>query len=83
MASIPKTMKAAVCEKAGAGLQIKEVPVPEPEAHQVLIKVHACGVCHSDASAISGETGPAYDEGSRSLQFSNQAQDEVPSNSGA
>jgi D-arabinose 1-dehydrogenase-like Zn-dependent alcohol dehydrogenase len=63
MVSIPKTMKAAVCEKAGAGLKIKEVPVPEPEDRQVLVKVHACGVCHSDSSAVNGEMGPTYDEG--------------------
>jgi D-arabinose 1-dehydrogenase-like Zn-dependent alcohol dehydrogenase len=63
MVSIPKTMKAVVCEKAGAGLKIKDVPVPEPEDRQVLIKVHTCGVCHSDSIVANGEMGPMYDEG--------------------
>jgi D-arabinose 1-dehydrogenase-like Zn-dependent alcohol dehydrogenase len=57
--TIPKTMKAAVAEAAGKGLVIKDVPVPEPESGEVLVKVHACGVCHSDHAAISGHMGPS------------------------
>jgi D-arabinose 1-dehydrogenase-like Zn-dependent alcohol dehydrogenase len=56
--TIPKTMKAAVAESAGKSLVIKDVPVPEPEKGEILIKVHACGVCHSDTAAIEGQMGP-------------------------
>lgn len=42
-------MKAAVVEKAKAEkFVIKEKNIPEPADNQVRIKVHACGVCHSD-----------------------------------
>jgi alcohol dehydrogenase, propanol-preferring len=51
--TIPKTCKFAVCEKAGAKLVIKELPVPEPKEGEILIKVNACGVCHSDSVRTS------------------------------
>jgi len=42
-------MRVAQIPKAGAPFEIVERPVPEPDAHQVQIKVEACGICHSDA----------------------------------
>jgi len=56
--TIPKTCKAVVLEGAGAPWAIKEVPVHEPERGEVLIKVHACGVCHSDSFLQAGAFGP-------------------------
>lgn len=53
-----KTMKAAVLRKIGAKLGIENVPVPEPKHGEVLIKVTACGVCHSDLHAIEGDWTP-------------------------
>lgn len=41
-------MKAAVVAKKGGPLVIEERPIPDPGPHEVRIKVHACGVCHSD-----------------------------------
>ena len=41
-------MKAAVLHEFGKPLRIEEVPRPEPAAGEVLVKVEACGVCHSD-----------------------------------
>lgn len=35
-------------------VRLEEVPVPEPGAGQVRIKVAYCGICHSDLSLISG-----------------------------
>lgn len=32
-----------------------DIPVPEPDAHQVLIKVKACGVCRTDLHVVDGE----------------------------
>ncbi|MGB3685952.1 MAG: zinc-dependent alcohol dehydrogenase [Ornithinimicrobium sp.] len=48
-------MKAAVVPSFGAPLEIREVPVPEPGAGQVLVKVEASGVCHTDIHAARGE----------------------------
>jgi propanol-preferring alcohol dehydrogenase len=53
-----KTMKAAVLHKIGDKLRIEQVPVPAPGRGDVLIKVTACGVCHSDLHAIDGDWQP-------------------------
>jgi propanol-preferring alcohol dehydrogenase len=52
---IPKTMKAAVIHGFGQPLQIEEMPVQEPGENQILIKVIACGVCHTDLHACQGD----------------------------
>jgi propanol-preferring alcohol dehydrogenase len=50
-----KTMKAAVVEKFGEPLKIREVPIPDPGAGQVLVEVVASGVCHTDLHAADGD----------------------------
>ena len=55
MANIPKTMKAAVCHQFGEPLVIEDVPVPKMKPHEILVKVHACGVCHTDLHAVTGD----------------------------
>jgi succinate semialdehyde reductase (NADPH) len=51
------TMRAAVLSAAGEPLRLEEVPVPKPRAGEVLLKVAACGVCHTDLHVIKGEVG--------------------------
>lgn len=48
-------MKAAVVHAFGQPLQIAEVPIPEVTAGQVLVKVMASGVCHTDLHAADGD----------------------------
>ena len=48
-------MKAAVCEVFGRPLVLSEVPAPSPGPAELLIRVSACGVCHSDLHLIDGE----------------------------
>jgi len=48
-------MKAAVCRQFGQPLKIEEVPVPSVTPGRILVKVAACGVCHTDLHAISGD----------------------------
>lgn len=48
-------MKAAVLHQAGAPLSIEEIPKPAPKARELLIRVQACGVCHTDLHIVSGE----------------------------
>lgn len=50
-----KTMKAAVVHEFGKPLKIEEVPIPEPGPGEVLIKVIANGVCHTDLHAANGD----------------------------
>lgn len=52
---MPKHMKAAVVHAFGAPLQIEERAVPEPAAGQILVKVEAAGVCHTDLHAAEGD----------------------------
>lgn len=40
--------------KAGAKLERIERDIPVPSADELLIRVHACGVCHSDALTVEG-----------------------------
>ena len=47
-------MKAAQISKAGGDFEIVEREVPKPGAGHVLIKVQACGVCHSDVLTKEG-----------------------------
>jgi len=47
-------MKAAQIPKPGGDFQIVEREIPKPGAGQVLIKVQACGICHSDVLTKEG-----------------------------
>ncbi|MEN2978359.1 alcohol dehydrogenase AdhP [Tistrella bauzanensis] len=53
--SLPATMKAAVVRAFRQPLVIDEVPVPRPAPGQILIKVVASGVCHTDLHAADGD----------------------------
>ena len=51
---IPDTMRAAVLRDYDKGLQVETIRTPRPKAGEVLIKVTACGLCHSDLHVIGG-----------------------------
>ena len=50
-----KTMNAAVVHEFGKPLKIEEVPVPTPNDDQILVKIEASGVCHTDLHAADGD----------------------------
>ena len=50
-----RTMKAAVVEKFGEPLVVREVPIPTPGPGQALVEVFATGVCHTDLHAVDGD----------------------------
>jgi propanol-preferring alcohol dehydrogenase len=50
-----KTMKAAVVHEFGQPLRIDEVPVPIAGPGQILVKIAATGVCHTDLHAVDGD----------------------------
>lgn len=50
-----KTMKAALVHAFGKPLQIEEVAIPTPGPGQILVKIEACGVCHTDLHAAHGD----------------------------
>ncbi len=55
-------MKAMVLESCGpietSPLVLRDVPRPTPAAHEVLVRVRCCGVCHTDLHTVEGEVVP-------------------------
>ena len=50
-----KMMKAAVVRELGKPLAIEEVPVPQPNENQILVRIAATGICHTDLHAVKGD----------------------------
>jgi succinate semialdehyde reductase (NADPH) len=48
-------MTAAVLDSAPGALRIEQIPVPEPRDGEILVRVDACGVCHTDLHIMKGE----------------------------
>ena len=48
-------MRAMVMARSPGRLELRQVPVPDPGDGQILVKVHACGVCRTDLHVIDGE----------------------------
>jgi alcohol dehydrogenase, propanol-preferring len=48
-------MRAMVLTRPGEPLQLLDLPVPEPAAGQLLLRVLACGVCRTDLHIVDGE----------------------------
>jgi len=53
-------MRAAVLEEFGEPLIVQEVELAEPGAGEVLVRLVACGVCHTDAYSASGADPSGY-----------------------
>ena len=51
----PDVMQAMVLEEPGNPLELRELPLPAPGPDQVLLKVHACGVCRTDLHIVDGD----------------------------
>jgi len=51
----PKTMRTMILEGQKESLMERIVPVPKPGLDQVLVKIHACGVCRTDLHIIDGD----------------------------
>ena len=50
-------MKAAVCREFGSPLSIEDVTIGGPAAHEVLVDIAACAVCHSDIAYLDSAWG--------------------------
>ncbi len=53
-------MRAAVLEEFGQPLSVQEVELQEPRAGEVLVRLAACGVCHTDLYTASGADPSGY-----------------------
>ena len=54
-----QTMRAAVIAEPGT-VQVRHVPVPEPAANQVRLRLEGCGVCHSNIPPFEGRPWFTY-----------------------
>src|SRR3954468_3779065 len=52
--------RAAVLEEFGAPLKVQEIDLAEPKAGEVLVRLEACGVCHTDMYTASGADPSGY-----------------------
>lgn len=52
---LPQKMKAAIVHAYGTPLRLEEVSVPRPGPGQILVKIAASGVCHTDLHAADGD----------------------------
>src|SRR5205085_627374 len=53
-------IRAAVLEEFGAPLVVQDVELEAPKAREVLVRLHACGVCHTDMYTASGADPSGY-----------------------
>ena len=53
-------IRAAVLERFGEPLEVQEVELAEPKAGEVLVRLVACGVCHTDLYTASGADPSGY-----------------------
>ena len=53
-------IRAAVLEEFGAPLVVQEISLEEPKAGEVLVRLVACGVCHTDLYTASGADPSGY-----------------------
>src|ERR1700730_18478806 len=53
-------IRAAVLEEFGAPLAVQEVELAGPKAGEVFVRLHACGVCHTDMYTASGAEPSGY-----------------------
>jgi len=53
-------MRAAVLEVFGEPLAVQEVELADPRPGEVLVRLVACGVCHTDLYTASGDDPSGY-----------------------
>ena len=53
-------IRAAVLEDFGRPLVVQDVDLAEPKAGEVLVRLEACGVCHTDLYTASGADPSGY-----------------------
>jgi S-(hydroxymethyl)glutathione dehydrogenase / alcohol dehydrogenase len=53
-------MRAAVLEEFGQPLVVQELELDDPKGHEVLVRLVACGVCHTDMYTASGVDPSGY-----------------------
>jgi S-(hydroxymethyl)glutathione dehydrogenase/alcohol dehydrogenase len=58
--AIPMRVRAAVLEQFGTPLVVQDVDLGDPRRGEVLVRLHACGICHTDMYTASGADPSGY-----------------------
>jgi S-(hydroxymethyl)mycothiol dehydrogenase len=51
---MPQTVRGVIARSRGADVELVDVVVPDPGPHDVVVKIQACGVCHTDLTYRDG-----------------------------
>lgn len=51
--------KVTSLEENSNPLELVELPIPKPKAKEILVKISACGICHTELDEIEGRTPPS------------------------
>ena len=51
-----RRIRAAVCSRPGGGLTVEELELADPGPDEVLTRIDAAGVCHSDYHYLTGDS---------------------------
>lgn len=54
------TVKGVIAREKGATVELVDVVIPDPGPHDVVVRVQACGVCHTDVAYRDGGIGENY-----------------------
>ncbi|MFZ3561770.1 MULTISPECIES: S-(hydroxymethyl)mycothiol dehydrogenase [unclassified Streptomyces] len=57
---MPQEVRAVVALKKGAPVEVQTIVVPDPGPGEVLVRVQACGVCHTDLHYREGAVGDEF-----------------------
>src|SRR5471030_2519457 len=52
--NMAKTARAVICRELNMPVVVEQITVDSPKRGEVMVKLAACGVCHSDLSATNG-----------------------------
>jgi len=57
---VSTTVKGVIAREKNAAVELVDVVVPDPGAHDVIVKIQSCGVCHTDLAYRNGGIGDNY-----------------------
>ena len=57
---MPQTVKGVIARSKGAPVEVVDILVPDPGPGEAVVKVQACGVCHTDLHYREGGINDAF-----------------------
>ncbi len=51
---MPQQVQGVVARSKGAPVELAEINIPDPDPNDVVVRIQACGVCHTDLTYRDG-----------------------------